>query len=54
MNIRYTMVVYLHGESLPNLSLYMLKNVMLIKKTCTAVLWLCLGFTLPPSTVHMN
>ena len=27
--------VYLHEESLPNLSLYMLIKVMLIKKICT-------------------
>ena len=39
----------------PNLSLYMLINVMLIKKyVLQTVLWLCLGFTLPLSTVHMN
>ena len=36
MNIRNTKVVYLHKESLTNLSLYMLINVMLIKKTCTS------------------
>ena len=35
-NIRNTKVVYLHEEPLPNLSLYMLINVMLIKKTCTS------------------
>ena len=34
--MRNTKVVYLHEESLPNLSLYMLINVMLIKKTCTS------------------
>ena len=39
----------------PNLSLHMLINVMLIKKhVLQTVLWLCLGFTLPLSTVHMN
>ena len=32
MNIRNTKVAYLHEESLPNLSLYMVINVMLIKK----------------------
>ena len=31
-NIRNTKVVYLHEESLPNLSLHMLVNVMLIEK----------------------
>ena len=36
MNIRNTKVVYLHEEPLPNLSLYMLINAMLIKKTCTS------------------
>ena len=35
-NIRNTKAVYLHEESLPNLSLYMLINVLLIKKTCTS------------------
>ena len=54
-NIRNIKVVYLHEESLPNLSLYMLINVMLIKKHVhQTVLWLCLGFTLPLSTAHMN
>ena len=39
----------------PNLSLHMLINVMLIKKhVLQTVLWLCLGFTLSLSTVHMN
>ena len=39
----------------PNLSLHMLINVMLIKKhVLQTVLRLCLGFTLPLSTVHMN
>ena len=33
-NIRNTKVVYLHEEPLPNLSLHMLINVMLFKKTC--------------------
>ena len=47
------MVVYLHEESLPNLSLYMLINAMLIKKKHVhqTVLWLGVGFTLPLSTV---
>ena len=35
-NIRNAKVVYLNEESLPNLSLCMLINVMLIKKTCIA------------------
>ena len=36
-NIRNTKVVYLHEESLPNLSMYILITVMLIyKKTCTS------------------
>ena len=52
---RNTKVVYLHEESLPNLSLYMLINVILIKKHVPqTVLWICLSFTLPLSTVHMN
>ena len=55
-NKRNTEVVYLHEESLPKLSLYMLTNVMLIKTKHVhqAVLWLCLGFTPPLSSVHMN
>ena len=54
-NIRNTKVVYLHEESLPNLTLYMLINVMLIQEHVhQTVLWLCLGFTLPLLTVHMN
>ena len=38
MNIRNTKAVYLylHEESLPNLSLYMIITVMLIKQTCTS------------------
>ena len=50
-------LVYLHEESLSNLSLYMLINIMLINKkkhVHQTVLWLCLGFMLPLSTVHMN
>ena len=40
----------------PNLSLYMLINVMLIKNKHVhqTVLWLFLGFTLLLSTVHIN
>ena len=34
--MRNTRVVYLHEESLPNLSLHMLVNLMFIKKTCTS------------------
>ena len=34
--MKNTKVVYLHEESLSNLSLYMLKNVMLVKKACTS------------------
>ena len=34
--MRNTKVVYLHEESLPNLSLYMLINTMLIKRTCAS------------------
>ena len=54
-DIRNTKVVCLHEESLPNLCLCMLINVIFVKKHVhQTVLWLWLGFMLPLSTVHMN